>query len=181
MELRRLLSLRWSRPCVFALCSLPMFFLGGVAKYLFVPLAEAVIFAMLASYRPPHLLRNRFSSLRIGTWAGSTTICKSSLRKRGCWQISAMTSIFSGDVWMPAFSSSKPSVVDGMRRNCQDSKKLLGDYVFAELLGRKGKLKYNQKILSQRDHARSWTKMNSQAPSRFELDGTDAARQLLRR
>jgi multidrug efflux pump subunit AcrB len=29
---------------------LPMFFLSGVAKYLFVPLAEAVIFAMLASY-----------------------------------------------------------------------------------------------------------------------------------
>jgi CzcA family heavy metal efflux pump len=29
---------------------LPMFFLGGVAKYLFVPLAEAVVFAMLASY-----------------------------------------------------------------------------------------------------------------------------------
>ncbi len=28
----------------------PMFFLGGVAHYLFVPLAEAVIFAMLASY-----------------------------------------------------------------------------------------------------------------------------------
>src|SRR6201994_4543345 len=28
----------------------PMFFMGGVAKYLFVPLAEAVIFAMLASY-----------------------------------------------------------------------------------------------------------------------------------
>jgi len=28
----------------------PMFFLTGVAKYLFVPLAEAVIFAMLASY-----------------------------------------------------------------------------------------------------------------------------------
>jgi multidrug efflux pump subunit AcrB len=27
-----------------------MFFLGGVAKYLFVPLAEAVVFAMLASY-----------------------------------------------------------------------------------------------------------------------------------
>src|SRR3989454_7356440 len=35
---------------------LPMFLLGGVARYLFVPLAEAVIFAMLASYllsRPP--------------------------------------------------------------------------------------------------------------------------------
>jgi len=29
---------------------LPMFFLSGVAKYLFVPLAEAVVFAMLASY-----------------------------------------------------------------------------------------------------------------------------------
>jgi CzcA family heavy metal efflux pump len=29
---------------------LPMFFLGGVAKFLFVPLAEAVIFAMIASY-----------------------------------------------------------------------------------------------------------------------------------
>ena len=28
----------------------PMFFLSGVAKYLFVPLAEAVVFAMLASY-----------------------------------------------------------------------------------------------------------------------------------
>jgi multidrug efflux pump subunit AcrB len=29
---------------------LPMFFLSGVAKYLFVPLAESVVFAMLASY-----------------------------------------------------------------------------------------------------------------------------------
>jgi multidrug efflux pump subunit AcrB len=28
----------------------PMFFLAGVAQYLFVPLAEAVVFAMLASY-----------------------------------------------------------------------------------------------------------------------------------
>ena len=28
----------------------PMFFLGGVASYLFIPLAEAVVFAMLASY-----------------------------------------------------------------------------------------------------------------------------------
>src|SRR6202162_3762177 len=28
----------------------PMFFLTGVPKFLFVPLAEAVIFAMLASY-----------------------------------------------------------------------------------------------------------------------------------
>jgi Cu/Ag efflux pump CusA len=29
---------------------LPMFFLAGVSKYLFVPLAETVVFAMLASY-----------------------------------------------------------------------------------------------------------------------------------
>src|SRR5580700_4622594 len=29
---------------------LPMFLLGGVARYLFVPLAEAVVFAMIASY-----------------------------------------------------------------------------------------------------------------------------------
>src|SRR6202035_376850 len=29
---------------------LPMFFLGGVAGYLFAPLGEAVIFAMIASY-----------------------------------------------------------------------------------------------------------------------------------
>ncbi len=28
----------------------PMFFLGGTAKFLFVPLAKAVVFAMLASY-----------------------------------------------------------------------------------------------------------------------------------
>ncbi|HEX8872507.1 MAG TPA: efflux RND transporter permease subunit, partial [Candidatus Acidoferrum sp.] len=33
-----------------AIVFVPMFFLSGVAKYLFVPLAEAVIFAMLASY-----------------------------------------------------------------------------------------------------------------------------------
>ncbi len=30
----------------------PMFLLTGVARYLFVPLAEAVVFAMLASYLP---------------------------------------------------------------------------------------------------------------------------------
>src|SRR5581483_1616384 len=29
---------------------IPMFFLAGIAKYLFVPMAEAVIFAMLGSY-----------------------------------------------------------------------------------------------------------------------------------
>ncbi|MEI9972009.1 MAG: efflux RND transporter permease subunit [Ignavibacteriota bacterium] len=50
MAPRRSRSRRWSRLFVFASCSLPMFFLGGVARYLFVPLAEAVVFAMLASY-----------------------------------------------------------------------------------------------------------------------------------
>ncbi len=36
----------------FSICIVfvPMFFLSGVARYLFVPLAEAVVFAMLASY-----------------------------------------------------------------------------------------------------------------------------------
>lgn len=29
---------------------IPMFYLDGVSKYLFVPMAEAVIFAMIASY-----------------------------------------------------------------------------------------------------------------------------------
>ena len=41
-------------PAVSTLCIcivfVPMFFLTGVARYLFVPLAEAVVFAMLASY-----------------------------------------------------------------------------------------------------------------------------------
>ena len=36
--------------CRFASCSRPMFLLSGVARYLFLPLAEAVVFAMLASY-----------------------------------------------------------------------------------------------------------------------------------
>src|SRR6201982_829765 len=44
----------WVPALVSTLCIcivfLPMFFLGGVARYLFVPLAEAVVFAMLASY-----------------------------------------------------------------------------------------------------------------------------------
>jgi len=35
---------------VICIVFIPMFFLSGVAKYLFVPLAEAVMFAMLASY-----------------------------------------------------------------------------------------------------------------------------------
>src|SRR5260370_36881064 len=37
-------------PLCICIVFLPMFLLGGVARYLFVPLAEAVVFAMLASY-----------------------------------------------------------------------------------------------------------------------------------
>lgn len=55
----------------------PMFFLGGVARYLFVPLAEAVIFAMLASYILSRtlvptmallLLRNQGEPGRVTRW-----------------------------------------------------------------------------------------------------------------
>ena len=53
---------------------LPMFFLSGVARYLFVPLAEAVVFAMLASYysvshagaHPGNLLAGAKGSWRFG-------------------------------------------------------------------------------------------------------------------
>ncbi len=39
-----------SRRSAICIVFVPMFFLTGVARYLFVPLAEAVVFAMLASY-----------------------------------------------------------------------------------------------------------------------------------
>ncbi len=54
----------------------PMFFLTGVARYLFVPLAEAVVFAMLASYvlsrtlvvtMAKYLLKSQEEELRYGT------------------------------------------------------------------------------------------------------------------
>ena len=43
-------SRRWFRRLCICIVFVPMFFLTGVAKFLFVPLAEAVVFAMLASY-----------------------------------------------------------------------------------------------------------------------------------
>ena len=49
-------SRRSSPRCAICIVFVPMFFLSGVARYLFVPLAEAVVFAMLASY----LLRERW-------------------------------------------------------------------------------------------------------------------------
>ncbi len=38
------------RRCRSVSCSMPMFLLAGVSRYLFVPMAEAVVFAMLTSY-----------------------------------------------------------------------------------------------------------------------------------
>ena len=40
----------WLSTLSICIVFVPMFLLAGIAKYLFVPLAEAVIFAMLASY-----------------------------------------------------------------------------------------------------------------------------------
>ena len=50
MARSRLPSRRSSRLSAICIVFVPMFFLTGVARYLFVPLAEAVVFAMLASY-----------------------------------------------------------------------------------------------------------------------------------
>ncbi|OXI84190.1 RND transporter [Burkholderia sp. AU31652] len=56
----------------------PMFFLTGVARFLFVPLAEAVVFAMLASYvlsrtLVPTLAMLLFRAQQAGTGAGHAT------------------------------------------------------------------------------------------------------------
>ena len=56
----------------------PMFFLTGVARFLFVPLAEAVVFAMLASYvlsrtLVPTLAMLLFRPQQAGTGAGHAT------------------------------------------------------------------------------------------------------------
>ena len=52
----------------------PMFFLGGVAKYLFVPLAEAVIFAMLASYILSRTLVPTMAYLLMGNMTSQSPI-----------------------------------------------------------------------------------------------------------
>ncbi|MFZ4711777.1 MAG: efflux RND transporter permease subunit, partial [Zwartia sp.] len=52
----------------------PMFFLGGVAKYLFVPLAEAVIFAMLASYILSRTLVPTMAYLLMGNMTNQSRI-----------------------------------------------------------------------------------------------------------
>ncbi len=61
---------------------LPMFFLSGVSRYLFVPLAEAVVFAMLASYVRPQrdpfeqYLRPLPARIRAPVRAGTHQLCR---------------------------------------------------------------------------------------------------------
>jgi len=64
---------------------LPMFFLNGVARYLFVPMAEAVVFAMLASYVLSRTLVPTLVMLLMKPVAGSNengAAAKSSLLQR---------------------------------------------------------------------------------------------------
>jgi multidrug efflux pump subunit AcrB len=80
---------------------IPMFFLTGVARYLFVPLAEAVVFAMLASYvlvahagpdardvpaeSPPGIM---MASRKPGTSRPDFSAPSSAALKRRAWAIS---------------------------------------------------------------------------------------------
>ena len=66
---RRLPCLRWCPRCASASCFCRCSFLSGVARYLFVPLAEAVVFAMLASY----VFRERWCRRWRCTCCGSKT------------------------------------------------------------------------------------------------------------
>ncbi|HEY4049114.1 MAG TPA: efflux RND transporter permease subunit [Acidobacteriaceae bacterium] len=93
---------------------LPMFLLGGVARYLFVPLAEAVVFAMLASYffsrtlvptlamyllkvhEPHHAPRSFFGRFRRGFEAGFE-------RVRNTYQSLLTRLVLRRKVFVPAF------------------------------------------------------------------------------
>ena len=92
---------------------LPMFFLEGVARYLFAPLAEAVMFAMIASYilsrtlvptiamyllRPKEhgATRNPLVIFQRGFEAGFE-------RVRGAYQILLTRLVFARKVFVPAF------------------------------------------------------------------------------
>ncbi len=55
---------------------LPMFFLGGTAHYLFVPMAEAVVFAMLASYLMSRTLVPTMALLLMGRQARAGRISR---------------------------------------------------------------------------------------------------------
>src|ERR1700681_450787 len=66
---------------------LPMFFLSGVARYLFVPLAEAVIFAMLASYLLSRTLVPTLAKYFLKTHAegNETSVSKNPLVRLQAW------------------------------------------------------------------------------------------------
>ena len=92
---------------------LPMFFLNGVSRYLFVPLAEAVMFAMLASYILSRTLvptlamymlrakehgaaRNAFGHFQRGFERGFESV-------RASYQVLLTRLVFSRRVFVPAF------------------------------------------------------------------------------
>ena len=103
----------------------PMFFLTGVARYLFVPLAEAVVFAMLASYllsrtlvptMAKYLLRGHEAESLAASQSRNPLVrpCRSSSKRRlsvsarattDCWNAAFITSVlfclsFSAGVWL---------------------------------------------------------------------------------
>ena len=57
---------------------MPLFLLSGVARYLFVPLAEAVVFAMLASYFFSRTLVPTLAMYMLKTERGSRRVAQSS-------------------------------------------------------------------------------------------------------
>jgi len=61
---------------------LPMFFLSGVARYLFVPLAEAVVFAMLTSY----VLSRTLVPTLCMYWLRTAAVEKAALANPNLWQ-----------------------------------------------------------------------------------------------
>jgi multidrug efflux pump subunit AcrB len=94
---------------------LPMFFLSGVAKYLFVPLAEAVVFAMLASYilsrtlvptMAMYLLRMK-QNRKVRTWNPFTLFQRvferGFERVRLSYQLLLTTFIYRRFIFVPAF------------------------------------------------------------------------------
>src|SRR6267143_3441788 len=87
---------------------LPMFLLGGVARYLFVPLAEAVIFAMLASY-----LLSRARRRREIRWPA-----RSRRSKAGSSGFASATGDCSPSWWAAASSSSRSSWPSVHPRSC---------------------------------------------------------------
>ena len=94
---------------------LPMFFLGGVARYLFVPLAEAVVFAMLASYilsrtlvptLAMYLLKAKHSRGRSRAIRSSGSSAASSAASNACasrYQLLLTTLVYRRMIFVPVF------------------------------------------------------------------------------